>query len=244
MGIKNKKQKIDQAEAEAAVQASTPELEKLVEIKEKIDQIDEDMDRKIEDLKKEADKQKVPLMKQRDQAVAKIPGFWSKVFLGHPYINAVVSEEEQEIIKHVKSFHMDTTDDDKVTFKFVFEKNDYFSNTELVYVFDEQTGESKTPQIKWGKDKSPIKGPAKETDSKKRKKTHVHDHGEECDHDHEESEFSFFGWLSGHETVDQEESLQFMQILTQDLYPNAVEHFMGEGDDIDEDEDDDEEDDE
>ncbi|KAI8847663.1 hypothetical protein BC829DRAFT_444451 [Chytridium lagenaria] len=226
------KSKQQQETEDVATQAV---LEELLDVNTSIETLEEELEAEKEKLDTLFDEKRKPLLAQRDKISEKIDDFWSTAFLVHPIFSMAVPEAEKEIIQHLKQFKVEEPSEKTIKLTFKFAKNDFFSNTELVLAVVK--GELTFPKINWKPNKNPNeKKPTPDAAvGKKRKHVHNHAEGEACDDDHN---LSFFSWLGGLEKDDDDEDDEahdFLALLIEDLYPNAVDYYvkatLGESDD-------------
>nr|KJB06271.1 hypothetical protein B456_001G072000 [Gossypium raimondii] len=167
-------------------------------------------------------------------------------FLSHPALGDLLTEEDQEIFKHITSLEVEDFKDLKSGYSitFNFNPNPYFEDSKLTKTFtfhDEGTKITAT-QIKWKEGMGLPNGVNHEKKGYKRQL----------------AEESFFTWFTdAHQKDDMDEIHdEVAEIIKEDLWPNPLTYFNneadeedfdgdeeGKDDDEDDDDDDDDEDD-
>ncbi|KAI7904008.1 uncharacterized protein BX663DRAFT_506099 [Cokeromyces recurvatus] len=161
-----------------------------------------------------------PIWEKRREMVKKIPGFWGQVLGNSPLFGVDPSENDVEALENLVDFHVEY-DHEKPDYRKVsatFKKNDIFKNETLTkeYSIDPESDGSVISKttIEYHESKAP---------NKKRKA---------ADEDDDDDDFavSFLEWFS-------DDDVRPGIILSEDIFPNAIEYFQGpEDDDEDEDE--------
>ncbi|KAJ3215215.1 hypothetical protein HDU67_000702 [Dinochytrium kinnereticum] len=242
--MKKQKQEPKAAKEKKVQESAETAVEQLLGVHTDIEALEDELEEEIQKLSQAFETKKEPLMKKRDKIIDKIEDFWSTVFLSHPLFEMSLPDMEKEILQSLRHFQIEKLETGaKLTF--TFNQNDFFSNTDLVYSYsvndEEEDATVVTPEIKWKPNKNPINKPLAKEDApgSKRKHGHTHADGEDCDDDHS---FSFFGWLTN-QNSDDAMNTQVLELLTGDIYTNAVSFYAGDlRDDIDSDEEGSEED--
>ncbi|KAI9253852.1 hypothetical protein BDA99DRAFT_519162 [Phascolomyces articulosus] len=174
----------------------------------------------------------IPIWNKRRDVIKKIPNFWTQAMGNSPLFAIDPSENDIEALENLTDFHVEF-DEARPEYRKViatFKKNDIFKNETLTKEFinndegDDEIISKATIEYHSGK------GP-----SKKRK----------ADDDDEEGELSFLEWFASDENG-------LGSILSDEIFPGALEYFQGDDDEDDDDaeeielgsEDEDEEDDE
>lgn len=122
----------DVSDAEEVLKPFMDDLEK---IQKALQDLDEQCARKQMEVQKEFDVSKKPILEKRQAVLDKIPGFWATALRNH-HMFALLSEEDEPVLKHLKSIELDDNLDDSGSYriKFVFGEGakEHFSPLELV----------------------------------------------------------------------------------------------------------------
>ncbi|XP_074317004.1 NAP1-related protein 2-like isoform X2 [Silene latifolia] len=210
-------------------------IEKLQEIQDEIEKINEKASDEVLEVEKKYNEIRQPVYNKRTGVIQAIPDFWLTAFLSHPALSELVTDEDHKIFKHLTSIEVVDSKDVKsgYSISFNFSPNPYFEDTKLTKTFtflDEGTTNVTATSIKW---KEGMGIPNGVNDEKKGdKRSHV--------------EESFFTWFS--ETVQSDDDINddVAEIIKEDLWPNPLTYFNNDADeeDFDEEEDDDDDDEE
>ncbi|KAI9365834.1 hypothetical protein BD770DRAFT_377350 [Pilaira anomala] len=157
-----------------------------------------------------------PVWYKRREIVKKIPNFWSQTIGNSPLFGIEPTENDIEALEHLTDLHVEY-DHEKPNYRKVtatFKKNGVFKNETLTKEFSvdpEDHGEviSKST-IEYHENKAP---------SNKRKA------------DEDDFAVSFLEWFG-------DDDVRVGVILTEDIFPNAIEYFQGHEEDSDLDEED------
>ncbi|KAK2454425.1 NAP1-related protein [Trifolium repens] len=182
-------------------------IEKLQEIQDELEKINEEASDKALEIKHEYNKIRKPVYDKRNDLIKSIPNFWSTAFLIHPALGDLLNKKDRKIFKHLSSLEVEDHKDAKSGFSitFNFNPNPYFENTKIGKTFtflEEGTTKVISTPIKWKA-------------------------GKEIPSD----DISFFSWFSDH-TVQKDDMDdmhdEIAQIIKDDLWPNPLDHFHNE----------------
>ncbi|KAI8059564.1 hypothetical protein BC940DRAFT_313413 [Gongronella butleri] len=158
-----------------------------------------------------------PLWEKRRDIVKNIPNFWAEVITNSPFFEGPGDENDVEALENLKDFHVEY-DENRPNYRKVvahFGKNGVFKNEVLTKEFtidkDEGTVISKA-NVEYHSGKEP--------NNKKRK-------GDDIDAD---LDFNFLQWFS-------DDSIPLGALLTEEVFPGALDFYRGgeDSDDLDED---------
>ncbi|KAL8274135.1 hypothetical protein Esti_001977 [Eimeria stiedai] len=112
-----------------------PFMDDLERIQKALQELDEQCARQQMEVQKKFDNSKKPILEKRQAVLDKIPGFWSTALRNH-HMFALLSEEDEPVLKHLRSIELDDNLDDAGSYriKFVFGEGakEHFSPLELV----------------------------------------------------------------------------------------------------------------
>ncbi|KMZ73431.1 Nucleosome assembly protein family [Zostera marina] len=234
---KGKKAKIVEGGEEEDGTKLFPFVEKLQEIQDDLEKINEDASDKVLELEQQFNEIRRPVYNKRTEVINSIPDFWLTAFLSHPVLSDILNDEDQKLFKHLVSLDVEDFKDVKsgYTITFKFSENPFFEDSELIKTFnfsdDGATNITCTP-IKWKEGaylQEITNGDVPNTNSKKRPF----------------SEDSFFTWFS---ESNQKNPLgpadtifdEVAEVIKEDLWPNPLKYFNNEVDEEDFDGEDDE----
>nr|KJB06268.1 hypothetical protein B456_001G072000 [Gossypium raimondii] len=128
-------------------------IEKLQEIQDELEKINEEASEEVLEVEQKYNEVRRPVYDTRKDIIKKIPDFWLTAFLSHPALGDLLTEEDQEIFKHITSLEVEDFKDLKSGYSitFNFNPNPYFEDSKLTKTFtfhDEGTKITAT-QIKW-----------------------------------------------------------------------------------------------
>ncbi|GAA5795835.1 hypothetical protein HPULCUR_001197 [Helicostylum pulchrum] len=179
--------------------------------------LDEETMRVAEEVNAYQRKLMTPIWYKRREIVKKIPGFWSQALGNSPLFSIDPTENDMEALEHLTDLHVEY-DDKRPNYRKVtatFKKNGVFKNETLIKEFSvdpESDGEviSKTT-IEYHENKAP---------NNKRK----------ADQDEDDFAVSFIEWFG-------DDDVRVGDMISEDIFPNAVDYFQGpeEDDDLDDD---------
>jgi len=245
------------ADDEHSLDVSDADMEALNGILKEQDRVEIIVDR-------EAERRYAPIFEKRRAIVAKIPKFWPMALGQHAELYAFLqNKEDQDAISYLREINVirDTKESRAFTLEFYFNENPYFSDTVLrkEYQYSGDAGNESpdadglTPSalaFSWETDISPQaitinwKSDAKNLVAKYPARD---DEDEDEDAmDVEEKAGSFFNLFES-----EEDTHELGVIIADDVFPNAIDYFLGRGpngldawedDEDDEDEEDDDDD--
>ncbi|KAK3142404.1 hypothetical protein QOZ80_4BG0346000 [Eleusine coracana subsp. coracana] len=154
---KGKKSRTDDAEGggdEPIDAALLVSIEKLQQIQDEIDKVNEEADNKVLEVEKKYSKIRRPVYIRRNEVIQKIPDFWLTTFLIHPTLGELLTEDDQKIFKHLESIDVDESEDIKLScsITLTFSSNPYFEDKKLTKTYsmsDDEKISVKTTSIKW-----------------------------------------------------------------------------------------------
>ncbi|XP_021733819.1 NAP1-related protein 2-like isoform X1 [Chenopodium quinoa] len=228
--------KNDEANAEQIDSELVLSIEKLQEIQDDLEKINEKASDEVLEVEKRYNEVRKPVYDKRNEIIKSIPDFWLTAFLSHPALSELVTEEDHKVFKHLTSIDVEDSKDVKSGYSitFNFSPNPYFEDTKLTKTFtflDEGTTKVTATSIKWKEGMGIPNGV--DNDKKGNKRAHI--------------EESFFSWFSETQQTDDDihdemVHMQVAEIIKEDLWPNPLTYFNNEADEEDfEAEDDDEE---
>jgi len=214
-------------------------IESIDEVQNEIDRLNEQASEEILKVEQKYNKLRQPFFGKRSDLIAKIPSFWVTAFVNHPQVSALLNEDDEEVLQHLKKVEVCEFDDIKsgYSISFFFEKNPYFKNECLKKEFHLGDGgepTSKCTTIDWhaGKDLTQrTSSPGKAAATK----------GSKRNHDEQES---FFCWFA--DTMDASAD-ELGEVIKDDIWPNPLQYYLAseiDEDDLDDEDIDDDEDDE
>lgn len=104
-----------------------------VAIGEKVDAEENEEDAAEEEDKKE---------KEDEEKVTGIPEFWLTALKNHPQFSEIITEKDEEVLKHLIDVRMSYIEKPGFRLEFDFEENEFFTNTTLTktYFYQDQAG--------------------------------------------------------------------------------------------------------
>ncbi|KAJ8423495.1 hypothetical protein Cgig2_019367 [Carnegiea gigantea] len=129
-------------------------IEKLQEIQDELEKINEKASDEVLEVEKKYNEMRKPVYDKRNEIINSIPDFWLTAFLSHPALSELLSEEDHKIFKHLTSIEVEDSKDVKSGYSitFNFSPNPYFEDTKLTKTFtflDEGTTKVTATSIKW-----------------------------------------------------------------------------------------------
>ncbi|KAI8543370.1 hypothetical protein RHMOL_Rhmol08G0211900 [Rhododendron molle] len=237
MGDKGNKLKVEEKAEEENAELIDGDLvvsiEKLQEIQDELEKINEEATDKVFEVEKKYNDERKLVYDKRNDVIKSIPDFWLTAFLSHPALCDLLTEEDQKVFKYLSSLEVEDFKDEKSGYAitFNFNPNPYFEDIKLTksYTFlDEGTTKIAATTIKWKEGMGVCNGVAHEKTGSKRP------HRSE----------SFFTWFSEVQQKNDAEEIQdeVAEIIMEDLWCNPLTYFNNDGDEDDSDgEEDDEE---
>jgi len=203
-------------------------VEDIDSLQNQIDGLNEQASEEILKIEQKYNNLRKPFYTKRAGMIRKLPNFWVTVFVNHPQISALLTEEDEEALHFLLSVEVEEFEDIKSGYriKFKFADNPYFSNELVCKEFmlsehGEQTCQSS--QIKW-KDNMDLTKRQNEQDQKAQA-------GQKRQYEEPES---FFSWFN-----DQSEggADEVGELIKDDIWPNPLVYFLGTGNDTEDNED-------
>ncbi|KAK9073180.1 hypothetical protein SSX86_007504 [Deinandra increscens subsp. villosa] len=203
-------------------------IEKIQEVQDELEKINEEASDKVLEVEQKYNEIRKPVYDKRKEIIKSIPDFWLTAFLSHPVFSDLLSEEDQQIFKHLTSLEVEDFQDVKLGYSISlsFSPNPYFEDTKLTKTFtflDEGATKVTATSIKWKEGKGASNGICCEKKGKKR----CNDSCENpCDDE------SFFSWFSGNQQKDDVEELhdEVAEIIREDLWVNPLTYFSNDAD--------------
>lgn len=230
--MSSKKLKTDSAQTISDEQIATL-LESVQKVQADIEDINDKANEELLAMEAKYNKVKEPFYKKRNEEILKVPGFWAASLKNNERLNQLISESDIEIFKHLLEIHFADAEDVKSGSKitFVFEKNNYFEETELtkeIKISDEGESTIVSSGITWKVDRK-NKNKEEKKDSKKRKQEDL------------EEEPSFFDFFEKDVGEDGEEAVtdfdEEIFSIVEKTWRNPLRYYLGYGDSDDEGED-------
>ncbi|CAL5016558.1 unnamed protein product [Urochloa decumbens] len=194
-------------------------IEKLQEVQDEIEKVNEEASNKVLEVEQKYNKIRKPVYVRRNEVIQKIPDFWLTAFLSHPMLGDMLTEDDQQIFKHLESLFVDESEDIKsgCSITLAFSPNPYFEDKKLTKTYsmsDDGTISVKATSIKWKTGMDIVNG---KTCTKKGDKRLLVDE-------------SFFSWFSDteNEIFAHGELDQVADIIKEDLWPNPLKYFNNE----------------
>ncbi|KNA20411.1 hypothetical protein SOVF_052350 isoform A [Spinacia oleracea] len=214
---KNDEENAEQIDSELVLS-----IEKLQEIQDDLEKINEKASDEVLEVEKKYNEIRKPVYDKRNDIIKSIPDFWLTAFLSHPALSELVSEEDHKVFKHLTSIDVEDSKDVKSGYSitFNFSPNPYFEDTKLIKTFtflDEGTIKVTATSIKWKEGMGIPNG--LDTEKKGNKRSHI--------------EESFFSWFSETQHTDDDIHDEVAEIIKEDLWPNPLTYFNNEADEED-----------
>jgi len=193
-------------------------LEEIDACQSEIDSLNEKASEEILKVEQKYNQERKPFFDKRNELIAKIPNFWETTFVNHPQLSAILDEEEEECLKHLKKLEVEEFDDIKSGYriKFHFEENPFFENNVLVKEFHLAThGEpsSKSTPIKWKPDMDLT---AKHKEASK-------NNGAGGRRRRFDQSRTFFSWFTDHGDASADD---IAEVIKDDMWPNPLQYFL------------------
>ncbi|XP_071702609.1 NAP1-related protein 2-like isoform X2 [Rutidosis leptorrhynchoides] len=226
MADKGKKAKIgEKTEVDAQLDVELVQsIEKLQEIQDELEKIDEEVSDKILEIEQKYLKIRKPVYDKRNEIIKSIPDFWLTAFLSHPVLARLLNENDQKIFKHLTSLEVEDATDMKSGYSitFMFSPNAFFENEKLtksVTFLDEGPTKVTATSIKWKEGMGPTNGVEHEKNGKKRPLKFD----------------SFFSWFSQTQRKGDMDEVQdeFAEIIREDLWVDPLSYFNNDADEED-----------
>ncbi|KAL9227369.1 hypothetical protein vseg_003063 [Gypsophila vaccaria] len=196
-------------------------IEKLQEVQDELEKINEKASDEVLEVEKKYNEIRRPVYDKRNEIIQAIPHFWVTAFLSHPALCELVSDEDNQIFKHLTSIEVEDSKDVKsgYSISFNFSPNPYFENEKLTKTFtflDEGTTKVTATSINWKEDQGIANGANNEKKGNKRP------HAEE----------SFFSWFTETQPNDDDIHDEVAEIIKEDLWPNPLTYFNNDADEV------------
>jgi len=126
----SKKAKVEAALSEEQIAEKHKEIE---DVKTEIEKLYAAADEEVLKIEQKYSLLRKPVLKKRNEIATVIPVFWLNEFLGHPNASYYLTEEDQQIFKHLTEVWVDEAEDIKQGYKIIFKfaSNKWFDNAEL-----------------------------------------------------------------------------------------------------------------
>ncbi|KAF2072551.1 hypothetical protein CYY_006126 [Polysphondylium violaceum] len=116
--------------------------------------IDDLIDKKLQkvlDVDIDSEKDLAPLYIEREQVLAQIPLFWYNVVINHPILSQLITEKDNQLLKNLSSFKVESLDNSNVKFCFTFKPNNLIKNKIIwkEYLFKPEEIETNCSKIEW-----------------------------------------------------------------------------------------------
>merc|ERR1712029_666573 len=221
-------------------------LDQIKSFESQLETIEEEQSNKIIELEQKYVKIKTPIYDQRSKVIAKIPNFWSTCLLNHPQLSSMMSEEDQKVVfKYLKNISVDHTLKDikfkneidgkeyvkslncAITFEWDSDNNPYFSNASLTKSYYQlmENVISECETIEWKPEMNLIE---------KCQKQFQNDAAKNENNDEELEGESFFNWFEDNSNDEEIGCDDIAEIIKEEIWPNALNYFLGNVDDEDE----------
>lgn len=211
-------------------------IEKVDQLQGEIDKLNEQASDEILKVEQKYNKQRQPHFQKRSDLLAQIPHFWITVFINHPQIGSLMTEDDEEILQHLTKLEVQEFDDIKSGYKITlhFEKNPYFKNETIVKEFkmnDAGQTSTKSSPVDWFPGKNILaKGAKKDKDqANKGERKRKHD---------DESSTSLMRWFLADQIGEEMfgEADELAELIKDEVWPNPLQFYLASDDDDDDDE--------
>ncbi|XP_062186230.1 NAP1-related protein 1-like [Phragmites australis] len=216
---KGKRARTDDAEDERGEHvdgAILLSIEKLQEVQDEIERVNEEASDKFLEVQQKYNEIRKPIYVRRNEVIQKIPDFWLTAFLSHPMLGELLTEDDQQIFKHLESIDVDEFEDIKsgCSITLTFSSNPYFEDKKLTKTYsmsDDGAISVKATSIKWKAGMDIVNG---KTCTKKGDKRLLVDE-------------SFFTWFSDtkNKSFAHGEMDEVADVIKEDLWPNPLKFF-------------------
>lgn len=120
---------LDKAQQEA--------IEQIDEVQNEIDRLNEQASEEILKVEQTYNKLRQPCFHKRSELISKIPNFWITVFINHPQVSALLTEEDEEALQYLSKVEVHEFEDIKSGYKvnfvsFLLEVIAYFNVLQLL----------------------------------------------------------------------------------------------------------------
>uniref|UniRef100_A0A4X1TPU5 Testis-specific Y-encoded protein 3-like n=1 Tax=Sus scrofa TaxID=9823 RepID=A0A4X1TPU5_PIG len=201
-----KAQERDQQELGGAPMPAQSPLEALKALQFELEPVNKQASRAFSRLKLRTWQRRKPHLEQRSTTIQGISGFWVKVFVNHPQMLAMMSDQDKDMLRYMTNLKVEElrqpTDCCKIML--FFRKNPYFLNEVIVKEYLVNLNGYKacrfTP-IQWKQ--------GFEREAYRRR--------------HRNSGLNFFNWFSDHNFAG---SSGIAEIISKDLWPNPLHYYL------------------
>lgn len=181
-------------------------LEALQSLQLEMELVNKQSSRAFNRLKLKMSQRLLPLLEHRSTIIQRIPGFWTKVFVNHPEMSALITYQDQDLLGYMFNLQVEEQRYPNVCCKIslFFRKNNYFQNDVIV---KEYVGgisglrPSHSTPIQWCRDY--------EHRANRRR--------------HHNCSLNFFNWFYDHNIAG---STQIAEIISKDLWPNPLQYYL------------------
>ncbi|KAL1810236.1 hypothetical protein DCAR_0729912 [Daucus carota subsp. sativus] len=198
-------------------------IEKLQEIQDELEKINDEQSDKVLEIEQKYNEVRKPVYDKRHDVIKGIPDFWLTAFQSHPTLCDLLNEEDEKIFKYLSSIEVEDSKDVKsgYSISFIFNPNPYFENSKLTKTLtflDEGSTKIAATPIEWKEGMGLSNGVAHDKNGNKRP------------HDDE----SFFTWFSETEHRDNMNEVpdEIADLIREDLWPNPLNYFNQEADQV------------
>lgn len=202
-------------------------IEEIDSVQNQLEDLSDQASQEILKVEQKYNALRKPHYQKRADVIAKIPNFWATVFLNHPQVSAILSEDDEVALQSLAKVEVEEMDGEvKSGYRilFHFTSNPYFENKELVKEVNQADPEqSKCTDIRWKPGKCLVKAAGGAT-GKKRK--------------NEETQGSFFGWYC---KPTDEGFDEIGDAIKDEIWPNPLQFYLGEEEEGEEDDGEDDE---
>lgn len=206
-------------EADGAISKA---IEEIDSVQNQLEDLSDQASQEILKVEQKFNALRKPHYEKRAQVISKIPNFWATVFLNHPQVSAILSEDDEVALQSLSKVEVEEMEGEvKSGYKiaFHFATNPYFENTELTKEVNQADPEqSKASDIRWKQGKCLVKAPGGGPAGKKRKN---------------EDQASFFAWFV---KPTDEGFDEIGDAIKDEIWPNPLQFYLGEDEADDEDE--------
>jgi len=214
-------------------------LDEIRVLEDKLEDIEEEQSNKIIELEQQYVKIKTPVYDERAKLIAKIPNFWATCIIQHGQLSSMLNEDDIDCFtKYLEDVHVDhELKDVKFTHKedgkeyikslncaitFTWKDNNpYFSNKTLTKSYFQlmETIVSECDKIDWHENMNLIEKGMKQAKNN------------DDENDDLQNE-SFFNWFEDQQTDEELGCDGVAEIFKEEIWPNALNCYLGEfGDD-------------
>ncbi|KAI5014854.1 NAP1-related protein 1-like [Hordeum vulgare subsp. vulgare] len=228
---KGKRPRIEAEEGDRIDGALLHSIGKLQEIQDEIKRVNEEASDKVLEVVQKYNEVRRPVYTRRNEIIKEIPDFWLTVFLSHPMLGELLTEDDQKIFKHLVSIDVDEFQDIKSGYSIAltFSSNPYFEDKKLTKTCsfsDDGKITVKATSINWKDGMDIANGMAYTENGEKR--LLIDD--------------SFFTWFNDANNKRFSDGVldEVADVIKEELWPNPLKYFNNEAEDEFEDDEDEE----